>query len=117
MATALPDIGILVSLVGSIGFSVLGLIIPVIMETIWYWDPKDEAHDGYEIVDEDFVGIRVIVSPDVRRKLDRRRRAWRIFRHIKNAALILLALCSLAGGTYYNMQALLGEKKNDGTPV
>lgn len=42
-----PEIGPLVSLVGSAGFSVLGLLIPVVMETIWYWDKKSDYNDDY----------------------------------------------------------------------
>jgi len=42
VAVAVPDIGPLVSLVGSVGFSLLGLIVPVIMETVWYWSDEDE---------------------------------------------------------------------------
>lgn len=41
----MPDIGPLVSLVGSVGFSLLGLIIPCIMETVWYWYPKDDEDE------------------------------------------------------------------------
>lgn len=55
MATILPDIGPLVSLVGSIGFSLLGMVLPVIVETIWYWDPKND-NDKDDVVgkgDED----------------------------------------------------------------
>lgn len=45
MATVVPDIGPLVSFVGCVGFSILGLIVPVIMEIVWYWYPKDDGGD------------------------------------------------------------------------
>lgn len=45
MATAVPDIGPLVSIVGAVGFSLLGIMVPCIMETVWYWDQTEEEDE------------------------------------------------------------------------
>lgn len=45
MATIEPRIEPLISLVGAVGFSILGLIVPILMETVWYWYPVEEENN------------------------------------------------------------------------
>lgn len=126
MATAIPDIGPLVSIVGALGFSLLGLIVPCIMETVWYWDPRDDKDDGDDETlwhsggcDRPASGTHVggTASPTntgVRKNAvgHRRHLVCRVVRHLKNVALFLLGVFALIGGAYYNvleMVALASE--------
>jgi len=110
VATAVPDIGPLVSLVGSVGFSVLGLLMPVAMEIVWYWYPKehggddDDNHDDH--VDRGQAnGAKKPTATAVGH--DRSRRVRRIVRHVKNAVLLTLALSTLIGGAFYNVRDIV----------
>ena len=42
VTTVVPDVGPMISLVGSVGFSVLGLQENAVLETAWYWDLESE---------------------------------------------------------------------------
>lgn len=67
---ALPNIGPLVSLVGSVGFSILGLVVPICLEVVWHWYPKEnEDEDDDECWDatsaaENGVGGGTVASVD-----------------------------------------------------
>lgn len=144
MATAVPDIGPLVSLVGSIGFSVLGLIVPVVMETVWYYYPKDNDDDDDDDRDDDLPGSRwggtaavngsggvtavsatvesiavpVTVATDKKKKPTKYCYTFRrIVRHIKNVVILLLAICALVGGAFYNIRDIINQALSDGSSV
>lgn len=87
VATAFPNAGPMISLVGSVGFSVLGLIIPAAMETVWYWYPNTDDDDDRG--DMDGKGVAATL------------------RHVKNIILVLLALFALTGGAYYNISEII----------
>lgn len=133
MATVVPDIGPLVSLVGSVGFSMLGLIVPVIMETVWYWHPNDDDGDGEEQdcrIDDIIVaensdrttnggGGTAITASGVKKmpsKMINRRFVRRTVRHIKNIIVIAIALCAMVGGAFFNIRDILTQKSGDDTP-
>lgn len=137
VAMALPDIGPLVSLVGSVGFSILGLIVPICLEIVWYWYPKEHENDeecwnvtigtengngvdatvsvdeealkpetvqvGYETWPEATGGNKKTVSRNWRTTI------WRVVRHIKNFIFFVLAMISLAGGTYFNIREMMTQ--------
>lgn len=63
MATIEPRIEPLISLVGSVGFSILGLIMPVLMETIWYWYPEDDEDDDVNNGQNDQVNAEEFGNP------------------------------------------------------
>lgn len=114
MATAIPDIGPLVSLVGSVGFSVLGLIVPVIMETVWYWYPIEDDDGGEEqnrwngdlTTAENNNGAKTNGFGSAQ-KASNRRFIRRAIRHVKNIALFILAMSALIGGAYFNVRDIL----------
>ncbi|XP_050425986.1 proton-coupled amino acid transporter-like protein CG1139 [Adelges cooleyi] len=82
MATVIPDIGPLVSLVGSIGFSVLGLTVPVCMETVWlYYEGEDQGPE----------------SSSVRR----------VLRHGKNVFLFALSVIAAVTGAYFSIRDIV----------
>jgi len=104
-----PDIGPLVSLVGSVGFSLLGLIIPVAMETVWFW--YDEDGDGQEQDSCDGTTLKTNHESWARGNMWRR-----IVRHMKNAILLLFATLALVGGAFYNIRDIIAKATGDGTP-
>lgn len=137
MATVVPDIGPLVSIVGGVGFSTLGLIVPVTMEIVWYWYPKDDGGDDDGDDDDGDDGddnhppgrrdggavavawkngdataavaaVTVFAGENNGEKpVDRRRVAYRIARYVKSAAILLIAGLALIGGGYYNICEIL----------
>ncbi|KAF0767583.1 proton-coupled amino acid transporter-like protein CG1139 [Aphis craccivora] len=109
VAVIVPDIGPLVSLVGSVGFSLLGLIIPVAMETVWFW--YDEDGDGQEQDCCDGTTPKTNHESWVRGNMCRR-----IVRHVKNAILLLFATLALVGGAFYNIRDIIARASGDGTP-
>lgn len=109
VAVIVPDIGPLVSLVGSVGFSLLGLIIPVAMETVWFW--YDEDGDGQEQDSCDGTTPKTNHESWVRGNMWRR-----IVRHVKNAILLLFATLALVGGAFYNIRDIVARATGDGTP-
>lgn len=113
IATAIPDIGPLVSLVGSIGFSVLGLLVPIIMETVWYWYPKEDGGDDDDD-DEDNDNGQVRANGTKKQRTigttksnKRWRRVRRIVRQVKNAFVLMFALFTLIGGTFFNVRDIV----------
>lgn len=105
----MPDIGPLVSLVGSVGFSLLGLIIPVAMETVWFW--YDEDGDGQEQDCYDGTTAKTNHASWARGNMCRR-----IVRHVKNAILLLFATLALVGGAFYNIRDIMARASGDDTP-
>lgn len=137
VAIAVPDIGPLISLVGSVGFSMLGLIIPVFMETVWNWYPMDDD-DEHEQDDWDSVlpstngvaavtatvvpnGVTVNNAVDEKKKNEKkisgRRVIGRSLRHIKNIVLFLLAMFALIGGAYYNILDIVARANGTLPPM
>lgn len=129
MAVAIPDIGPLVSLVGSVGFSMLGLIVPVFMETVWYWsDENDDGQeqdfcDGTTVTGESGTTAAVDGGPATtavvsaggaeRRALSRGNCCHRFIRHVKNLILFLLGLLALVGGAFYNVRDIIARASGD----
>jgi len=119
VAMAVPNIGPLVSLIGSIGFSTLGLMIPVLMETVWYWYPKDDdGDDGQACWDADR-GEQATVAASREKKTTTttasyRRVFRRAIRHVKNVFLFVLAVFAMIGGAYYNVRDIVALAKGDG---
>jgi len=124
VAVAIPDIGPLVSLVGSVGFSILGLIVPVLMETVWYW--SDENDDGQEqdswdgttmtniAVDGGQATTVTVAAGDAERRSSSRGNSCRRFiRHVKNLILLLLGLIALVGGAFYNVRDIVARASGD----
>lgn len=118
VATVVPDVGPMISLVGSVGFSVLGLIVPAALETVWYWDPKSED-DFEEIIEtmdcggetvEDGIGlasVAALTSKDAKTdKAIRKIANRRTLRLVKNAIYVILALFALTGGAFYNLREM-----------
>lgn len=127
VAIAVPDIGPLVSLVGSVGFSLLGLIVPVAMETVWYWSDEDEDEHDLEqhywngttaatAVDGPTPSTVNLTAGEKRQSSDRGRICRRILRHVKNVFLILLASLALVGGAFYNIRDIVARATDNGTP-
>lgn len=135
MATAVPDIGPLVSLIGSVGFSSLGLMMPVVMETVWYWYPKDDDGDGggkpcrdaenrgtifavngvQDNVSQQQNAEKRMPPTGIATTVSRRRLVRRAIRHVKNALLFVLAVFALIGGAYYNVRDIAAlQAANDG---
>lgn len=143
MATAVPDIGPLVSLVGSVGFSVLGLVVPVAMETVWYYYPKDDGDDDDRDDDGDgdhnqprngrsngstamntvsatvecTVAAAAAAADEKRRPADQCRSFRRIVRHVKNVVILILALSALVGGAFYNIRDIVNQALRDSSDV
>lgn len=125
VATAMPDIGPLVSLVGSVGFSILGVIVPVLMETVWYWYPDYGNEDEEKQDQKDICGSVVVAStispcgklkvPVVManttagdtKKMNRRRYFRTAVRNVKNVFLLILSVFALVGGAYYNIHDIV----------
>lgn len=134
IATAVPDIGPLVSLVGSIGFSILGLIVPVLMETVWYWYPEhgDEDEDEQDVCGSTAVAptngacgepkgpavtavsLAIATAADETKKTNRRRCFRNAVRHFKNVFLLALSVFALIGGTYYNVYDIVEHFNSNG---
>ncbi|XP_060845019.1 proton-coupled amino acid transporter-like protein CG1139 [Rhopalosiphum padi] len=102
VAVAVPDIGPLVSLVGSVGFSLLGLVVPVAMETVWYWSDEDDDCDGGTAT------TAARCEPPARGNLCRR-----IMRHVKNLVLLVFASLALVGGAFYNIRDIVARASGD----
>lgn len=129
---AVPDIGPLISLVGSVGFSVLGLIIPVFMETVWYWYPTEDddgpGQDGWDGVPPvNGVGVATVVAvaggvtandTDQKKNTKSGRRVFgRTVRHIKNIILLILASFALVGGAIYNILDIIALSNGTLSPM
>lgn len=129
VATVVPDVGPMISLVGSVGFSVLGLIVPAVLETVWYWDPKSE-HDFQDAIDEmncvsetveDGIGLASVAAltskdsktDEIRQKIATRR----TLRVVKNSLYILLALFALTGGAFYNLREMFTPALSHSVPA
>lgn len=118
VATVVPDVGPMISLVGAVGFSVLGIIIPAAMETAWYWDPKTENDfennlqgtncDGETVEDGNGLASAAVLMSKVAKtnKAKRRMAIRRTIRHVKNSIYVVLALFALTGGAYYNLKEI-----------
>ncbi|VVC37498.1 Hypothetical protein CINCED_3A006184 [Cinara cedri] len=85
------------------------------METMWYWDQKEYENANSATDDENLVGIHVITTERVKRNVNRFRRIKKFLRHVKNIALLLLAVLTLAGGTYFNITNIM-KKNNNNSP-
>lgn len=122
IATVVPDVGPMISLVGSVGFSVLGLIVPVALETVWYWNPESEddfeeyqqemnrcdsaaVEDGNGLASAAALTVKVEKTDKATRNLAIRR----ILRHVKNSVYVILALFALTGGAFYNLREMLTQ--------
>jgi len=118
VATAVPDVGPMISLVGSVGFSVLGLLVPTALETVWYWEPKsEEDFDEMDDVElEDVIGLAsaaALTSRNDNSQIAKRKiAARRALRHLKNFSYVILALSALAGGTFYNLKEMFALASN-----
>jgi len=143
VAVAVPDIGPLVSLVGSVGFSLLGLVVPVIMETVWYWSEEDDDEnqeqdcwDGTTVttsvtsvtsvtdagttatVDGGPATTVAVAADDGERKPSSRGRGYsRVIRHLKNLILLMLGLLALVGGAFYNIRDIVARASGDSSPA
>lgn len=132
VAVAVPDIGPLVSLVGSVGFSLLGLVIPVVMETVWYWSEEDDdsqeqdCWDGTTVTDTSTTAavggrpptpVAVAAGGAERRSSSRGGGCRRVIRHVKNLILLLLGLLALVGGAFYNIRDIVARASGDGSPA
>jgi len=143
VAVAVPDIGPLVSLVGSVGFSLLGLVIPVIMETVWYWSEEDDDQDFWDgttvtasaatvstlvtmvtdagsTVAVDGGSATTVTVAEVdgeRRQSSRGGGCRRAIRHLKNLLLLLLGFLALVGGAFYNIRDIVSRASGDGSPA
>lgn len=133
MATIEPRIEPLISLVGSVGFSILGMIVPMLMETVWYWHPHGEDDDNQnepaplmDTVDPvDTIQLECFdVNAPTNRVENRRyitgtrpaviaKRSpnWRAFkrfvRHAKNIVIFGLAVFALIGGAWFNVNQIV----------
>ncbi|XP_060858812.1 proton-coupled amino acid transporter-like protein pathetic [Metopolophium dirhodum] len=118
VATVVPDVGPMISLVGSVGFSVLGLLVPAALETVWYWELTNE--EDFEEMDdvelEDVIGLAsaaALTSRNENSKIAKRKIATRrALRHFKNSSYVILALSALAGGTFYNLREMFSMAPN-----
>jgi len=111
VATVVPDVGPMISLVGSVGFSVLGLLVPAALETAWYWDLKSEEDYCEELdvfVELEGIGLAsaAALTPRVENSKMRKIAVRRKLRHIKNCIYVILALSALAGGAFYNLREM-----------
>jgi len=131
VAVAVPDIGPLVSLVGSVGFSLLGLVVPVFMETVWYWSEEDDdgqeqdCWDGTTVtatgttaaVDGGSATPAAAAAGGVERWSSSRGGGFRrAIRHVKNLILLLLGLLALVGGAFYNIRDIVARASGDSSP-
>jgi len=111
VATVVPDVGPMISLVGSVGFSVLGLLIPTALETVWYWDlSEDDSYEELADADVELNRIGLASSTALTSRVDnwkgRKIAVKRKLRHIKNVFYVILALSALAGGAFYNLKEM-----------
>lgn len=110
-----PDISSLIELVGSVGFSILGIILPVILDTIWNWYPEDHYLDS----DDPECDIRAVIEENV----ERRRIVinyyfiFRLVNYIKNAIIFFLGIFALVGGVYYNLNHEVSKETPSQTAV
>lgn len=122
IASIVPDIGPLISLVGSVGFSVLGLAVPVFMETVWHWYPDNEESYGPNANEttveegrcensDDASSAKAVVDGQMSRGL----RIRRFARHSKNLMLIALSIYATVGGAYFNVRDIIDRASNDGS--
>lgn len=122
IATVVPDVGPMISLVGSVGFSVLGLIVPAVLETVWYWNPKSEddftenlqemnSYDGAAVEDGNGLASAAVLTVKVEKtdKATRNLAIRRTLRHVKNSIYIILALFALTGGAFYNIREIITQ--------
>jgi proton-coupled amino acid transporter len=146
VAVAVPDIGPLVSLVGSVGFSLLGLIVPVFMETVWYWSDEDDDGQDQDCWGESMVtdSARTVPTSETtvtdagvtetvdggptttaanpagggeRSPSSRGNGCRRAIRYMKNLILFLLGLLALVGGAFYNIRDIVARASGDGSPA
>lgn len=129
VATVVPNVGPMISLVGSVGFSVLGLVVPVALETVWYWDPKSEddfedtvqemncdaetVEDGNGLASAAVLMSKAAKIDKARRKIANRR----TLRHVKNAVYVMMALFALTGGAFYNLREMLTQAPSHDMPA
>ncbi|CAI6357784.1 unnamed protein product [Macrosiphum euphorbiae] len=112
VATVVPDVGPMISLVGSVGFSVLGLLIPAALETVWYWDLQSEDDSFEELADADVelnqIGLAssTALTSRVDNWKERKIAVKRKLRHIKNVIYVILGLSALGGGAFYNLKEM-----------
>jgi len=112
----------MISLVGSVGFSVLGLIVPAVLETVWYWNPKSEddftenlqemnSYDGAAVEDGNGLASAAVLTVKVEKtdKATRNLAIRRTLRHVKNSIYIILALFALTGGAFYNIREIITQ--------
>ncbi|CAH1732871.1 proton-coupled amino acid transporter-like protein pathetic [Aphis gossypii] len=122
IATVVPDVGPMISLVGSVGFSVLGLIVPAVLETVWYWNPKSEddfeenlqemnSYDSAAVEDGNGLASAAVLTVKVAKtdKATRNLAIRRTLRHVKNSIYIILALFALTGGAFYNIREIITQ--------
>ncbi|XP_025207523.1 proton-coupled amino acid transporter-like protein pathetic [Melanaphis sacchari] len=130
IATAVPDVGPMISLVGSVGFSVLGLIVPAALETVWYWNPEseDDYEDSHQEMNScDNVGVEngiglasaAVLTQKVAKtdKAIRNIAIRRFLRHAKNFIYFILALFALTGGAFYNIREIITQSPDHSVPI
>jgi len=112
----------MISLVGSVGFSVLGLIVPAALETVWYWNPESEddfedhiqemnSCDSAAVENKNGLASAAKLTVKVAKtdKAARNLAIRRTLRHVKNIIYIILALFALTGGAFYNLREIITQ--------
>lgn len=106
IAMIVPDINRLVSFVGAVGFSYLGVMLPSTVDSIWIWDEVDRTEEieeqGPECTKSTSVIIQEKATATLIFGLSYRRCLWGT-RLIKNFILFSLGSFALVGGAYYNI--------------
>lgn len=116
IASITPDIGPLISLVGSVGFSFLGILLPATMDMVWNWYPEDHFVEYEESDPENDNKISITIDENITRaQVIGYPRFLRIIKLIKNAILFLLGIFALVGGAYYNLSDIIAQKTSKGT--
>jgi hypothetical protein len=117
IASIVPDIGPLISLVGSVGFSFLGVLLPASMDMVWNWYPEDHYEEYEEPDPENDNKITIAIDENITRAQVRTyRRFFRIMKLIKNTILFILGIFALIGGAYYNLTDIIAQSASEGTP-
>lgn len=130
IATVVPDVGPMISLVGSVGFSVLGLIVPAALETVWYWNPEseDDFEDNHQEMNycdntaaEYGSGLASAAALTAKvaktNKASRNLAIRRALRHVKNGIYVILALFALTGGAFYNLREIISQSPGHSVPA
>lgn len=121
IAALVPDLAPFISLIGSIFFSILGLMCPAVIHLFTFWEHDDEngdssdsdtdSEDGLDF-DGDYYPVDDDTDRDDMKRQQRRRSSSRStgrkkgmnrWTMAKDVAIVMIALIALVSGTYASL--------------